>query len=111
MPRDYRLYLEDILDSIQKIHNYMSGISVESLEHDPKTLDAIIRNLITIGEAVKNLPPEIRERYPDIEWKKIAGLRDILIHSYMSLNLKIIKVVVCDRLPSLESRIKEMMND
>jgi len=76
MPRDYSLYLEDILEAIAKIQQYTEGLSAEMLSSDSKALDAIVRNLEVIGEAVKMLPEEIRSRQPDVDWEKMAGLRD-----------------------------------
>jgi uncharacterized protein with HEPN domain len=76
MPRDYKLYLEDILEAIAKIQQYTEGLSPEMLSRDPKTLDAVVRNLEVIGEAVKILPDEVRSRRPDVAWRKIAGLRN-----------------------------------
>ena len=90
MPRDYKVFLEDIIDAIQKIHVYTTGLSFEELKNDSKTLDAVIRNLEVIGEAIKNIPEDVRKQKPDVEWKKIAGLRDILIHEYFGVNIEII---------------------
>ena len=73
MPRDYKLYLEDILEAIAKIQQYTEGLSLEMLSSDSKTLDAVVRNLEVIGEAVKMLPDEIRSKQPDVDWQKIAG--------------------------------------
>ncbi|HQA59260.1 MAG TPA: DUF86 domain-containing protein, partial [Acetivibrio sp.] len=72
--------------------------------------DAVIRNLEIIGEAVKKIPEEIRENNPDIEWKKIAALRDVLIHDYFGVNLSIIWDVVENKIPELENRIKEILS-
>src|SRR3989338_2676061 len=86
MSRDSKVYLEDILEAIRKIREFTSGMSLTALSKDAKTLDAVIRNLEVIGEAVKRLPEPIRSQRSDVEWKKIAGLRDILIHEYFVMN-------------------------
>ncbi|HEY9807581.1 MAG TPA: DUF86 domain-containing protein, partial [Candidatus Obscuribacterales bacterium] len=78
------LYLDDILSSIDKIERYTATLTRESFAADDRTLDAVAYNLQVIGEAVKNIPNELRDRYPQIEWCKIAGLRDILAHAYFS---------------------------
>ena len=87
MSRDYSVYLEDILEAIQKIQQYIEGLSINTFSRDSKTLDAVVRNLEVIGEATKRIPEEIRSKYPGIEWKKIAGLRDMLIHEYFGINV------------------------
>ena len=76
MPRDYEVYLEDIRDAIGKVKRYTTGLTREAFETDDKTVDAVVRNLEIIGEAVKMIPESIRLAHANIEWKKIAGLRD-----------------------------------
>jgi uncharacterized protein with HEPN domain len=90
MPREYRHYLIDILEAIRSIDDYAQDMSFKQFSEDRKTVDAVIRNLEVIGEAAKKVPEAIREGYPQIEWKKIAGLRDILIHEYFSIDLEIV---------------------
>src|SRR2546423_9747108 len=90
MPRDFEVYLEDILQAIAKIRNYIAGVTRESLAQDSMRIDAVIRNLEIIGEAAKMIPESIRVEYPNIEWKKIAGLRDILAHNYFEVDLDIV---------------------
>ena len=80
MPRDYRVYLDDILEAVSRIESYTADLTAAQFSKDPKTLDAVVRNLEIVGEAVKKLPDEVRVKCPSVEWKKIAGLRDILIH-------------------------------
>ena len=87
MPRDSDVYLDDILTSIGRIRDYTSGLSRAAFARDQKTIDAVVRNLEIVGEAVKNLSNELRERAPEVEWSKIAGLRDVLIHAYASIDL------------------------
>jgi uncharacterized protein with HEPN domain len=82
MPRDPKVYLEDILEAILRIRDYTKDYDLKRFKADAKTADAVIRNLEIIGEAVKKLPEDIKGRQTDVEWNKIAGLRDILIHEY-----------------------------
>ncbi len=111
MPRDYKLYLEDILEAIAKIQQYTEGLSVEMLSSDSKTLDAVVRNLEVIGEAVKMLPDEIRSRQPDVDWQKIAGLRDILIHRYFGIDPEIIQDIVQNKLPLLQEQLRQLLEN
>jgi uncharacterized protein with HEPN domain len=101
--RSIRLYLEDILTSSTKVLRYTQGMTLEQFIADERTYDAVIRNLEIIGEAAKNIPDDIRTNYPDIEWRKIAGLRDILAHAYFSLENEIIWDIVQNKVfPLLE---------
>ena len=83
MSRDLGLYLTDIIRAIDKIQQYTSGMTYDDLLADNKTLDAVIHNLQIIGEATKQIPQAIRQKYPQIEWRKITGLRDIKMIPFM----------------------------
>ena len=108
MKRQPEIYLEHILESIGLIEGYKEGKTEEDLYSSIPLQDMIMRRLEIIGEAVKNLPDEIRENHPDIPWKKIAGLRDELIHHYFGIDIELIWNIVENDLPQLKKRIKEI---
>lgn len=111
MPRDYRVFLEDILEAIDKIRRYTAGLSQDTFRRDDKTLDAVVRNLEVIGEAVKKLPAKIRSKHPQVDWKRIAGLRDILIHEYFGIDVEIIWDILESKLPVLEREVKKIASE
>ena len=110
MSRDFRVYLEDILDAARKIREFTKGLKADDLSKDAKTLDAVIRNLEVIGEAVKRIPNDARRKSPDTEWKKIAGLRDILIHEYFGIDVEIVWDIIQNKLPPLEAQIRQLLD-
>ncbi|MBU2439860.1 DUF86 domain-containing protein [bacterium] len=83
--RDYGDYIQDILDSIIDIENFIKGMNFEEFTKDRKTINAVVRSIEIIGEATKKIPKSLRDKYPDIPWKKMAGMRDKLIHEYFTL--------------------------
>ena len=108
MPRDYKVSVDDILEAIAKIKRFTVGFDSKTFSDDEKTFDAVIRNLEVIGEAVKKIPEEIRTQYPTVEWKKIAGVRDILIHEYFGIDAEIVWDIIENKLPILESHVSQI---
>lgn len=104
--RDLQLWLTDIGEACGRIAEYTAGMSYETFVGDRKTVDAVVRNLEIIGEAVKQLPDAFRVRYPTIPWQKIAGLRDILTHAYFGVDEQILWDVVTARLPELAECVR-----
>jgi len=106
--REEDLYLKDILHACDKVLRYSRGLSRDQVFEDEKTYDAILRNLEIIGEAVKRLSPGFRQRHSQIEWRKIAGLRDIVIHEYFGLDIQILWDVISNKIPEFRAQIHEV---
>ena len=105
MPRDYKLYLEDILEAIEKIQAYMQDVSFERLQNNKMLQDAILHNLEIIGEAAKHVPDVLKAKTSETEWRKIAGLRDIIAHEYFGISMEIVWDILQNKLPELRSHV------
>jgi len=102
---DVEVYIEDIQESISKIEENTKAVSREDFFSNTQVQDAVLRRLEIMGEAVKNIPDEFKNRYPEIPWKKIAGLRDVLTHAYFGVNLDRIWKIIEEDIPHLKSEM------
>lgn len=109
MPRDYKQQLDDILQAIVYIREYVQGMDFKTFENDSKTQHAVIRNLEVIGEAARNIPDEVKKNSSDIEWNKIIALRNILIHEYFGISIKIVWDVIQNKLDILEKTCQRLL--
>lgn len=109
MTRDPRLYLQDILDSIERIESY--AVDAEAFRTRPMVQDAIVRRLEVIGEAVKHLPEPIRAAHPGVAWRQAAGMRDVLIHDYFGVDLDLTWGVVERELPRLKAQVAAILRE
>ena len=109
MPRDYKIYLEDMREAGDKIRRYAAGHSLNSFSADEKTVDAVVRNLEILGEAAKRIPEDVRLANPQVDWYRISGLRDILIHQYFGIDLVIVWDVVENKLPILLQQLDQIL--
>jgi uncharacterized protein with HEPN domain len=107
--RDWRLFADDIIESCAKIRRFVAGLTFDTFTADERTCDAVIRNLEIIGEAAKNLPEDVVARAPEVEWRKIRGMRDILAHGYFSLDHKVVWDTVTTKLGALERAIRDLV--
>ncbi len=106
--RPVNLLLSDILESIDRIPQYIEGLSFDVFSDDQKSIDAVVRNLEIIGEAANRLPDEFREKHPEVEWHKVVGLRNRIIHDYFGIDLKIIWQIIHADLPALRQTLSRI---
>lgn len=106
MKRDYKLYLGDIEESVQKIEKYLQGVSEEDFKKDTKIQDAVIRRLEIIGEACRNIPRALKEKNKDFPWFEAAQLRDLAAHSYHSLSLDRVWKSAHERVAEIKEKLK-----
>jgi uncharacterized protein with HEPN domain len=105
MRKDPKVLIGHILESIELIEGYLRGVSREEFLRSREKQDAVIRRLEVIGEAVKQIPAEIKERHQEIPWKRIAGMRDVLIHAYFSVDLELTWRVATEEIQQLKREI------
>lgn len=111
MKKDPRIFVEHILECIELIKDYTKGVTKEDFLKSQQLQDSVIRRIEVIGEAVKNIPQEIKEGYSNIPWKRIAGMRDILIHEYWGIDLNLTWEVTAEEIPDLEREMLRMRKD
>ena len=111
MKRDYFLFLEDIVNRIEKIELFTADMNFEDFQNDEKTISACIREIEVIGEAVKQIPKEIRQKFGDLPWSLMAKMRDKLIHWYFEIDEEIVWKVIVDKLPDIKVRVAEIIKE
>lgn len=109
MKREFDLYLKDIQKCISKIESYVKDDCFEDFKKKEVIVDAVLNNLLIIGEASSQLQDEIKEKYPNVYWREIIDFRNIAIHKYHSLNLKRVWSILKDKLPILKNNINEIL--
>jgi uncharacterized protein with HEPN domain len=102
-------FLQHIIDSINILENYIKNLTKEKFLKSISKQDLVVRRLEIIGEAVKNLPSTFRENYPQIEWKEIAGTRDVLIHSYFAVDYDLVWNIVKKDIPKLKKVVNDIL--
>jgi uncharacterized protein with HEPN domain len=109
MSRDYQLYLEDMQEACRKLLRYSEGLTFDQFVENERTYDAVIYNLVILGEAAKQVPPPVKERYPLVQWRKIAGLRDISVHRYFGLDEDVLWDILQKEIRPLLAQIDQVI--
>lgn len=111
MKRNYQMFVRDIWDSINKVEQFVEGLSFEDFVNDDKTVSAVIRKLEIIGEATKNIPSSTKQEYPQLNWRGMAGMRDKLIHNYFGVDFEILWKVIKEDIPNIKPLVKQILDD
>ncbi|MBU2054682.1 DUF86 domain-containing protein [Patescibacteria group bacterium] len=107
--RDYVLFLEDIVEAIGKIEIYSGDLSLDEFRANAMAVDAVIRNFEIIGEAAKNIPVKVKEKYPNVEWKEAAGFRDVLIHAYFGIDVEAVWDTIKNNVPMFKLHVSHAL--
>lgn len=109
--RDHSLYISDILEAFEAIEHFVEGQSFDEFKRDDKTSSAVIRKFEIVGEAAKQVPQAMRQDYPGIPWKEMAGMRDKLIHLYFGVNYDLLWQTIINRIPQIKPALSQMLKD
>jgi uncharacterized protein with HEPN domain len=111
MKRDYKLFVKDILDAINNIEDFVGNMNYGEFMEDDKTSTAVVKKIEIIGEAIKNIPGDVRVKYNAIPWKDIVGMRNKITHNYFRIDYEIVWNVVKEKLPALKIQIEQVLKD
>ncbi len=111
MKRDYLDYIADIANAIDEVSEFTRGMDLEEFGTDRKTANAVVRSLEVMGEAAKKIPEHVRRRYADVPWKRMAGMRDKLIHEYHGVDLETVWIVIKEELPPVRLLVEEVLQE
>ena len=109
--RKPQLYLEDIKSSIEKIESYTNDLSFDEFSKDTMIIDAVVRNLTIIGEAARNIPEEIRLKYPEVAWSEAIGMRNKITHEYFGVDEDILWKTIKEDLPVFKKQIAKVLKE
>ena len=109
-PRNWRMRVQDILDAIRRIQDYTRGATAESLRADWKTVDAVVRNLIVIGDAARHVPAEVQALNPDIPWDEMRDMRNVVVHEYFRVSHPILWRTIQSNLPPLTEQLQALLD-
>jgi uncharacterized protein with HEPN domain len=107
--RDVGLFLEDMIEAARRLAGYLAAMDRAAFEVDTRTVDAVSRNLEILGEAAKRVPEDVRQRAAAIDWRKLAGIRDVLAHTYFEVDLDIVCDAATSKVPELVEPLRRLL--
>ncbi|MBI4162651.1 MAG: DUF86 domain-containing protein [Candidatus Aenigmarchaeota archaeon] len=111
MKKGYTIFIKDIIDSMNRIEEFVSVMTLEELMKDDKTSSAVIRKFEIIGEAAKNVPKLVKDKQTDISWKAMIGMRDRLIHAYFGIDFKLVWLAIKKDIPEIKPKLQKILNE
>lgn len=111
MKREYKLFIEDIKGSIAQIEEFVGDMNFQEFANDEKTSSAVVRKLEIVGEATKNVPKEIRQKYKELPWTDMARMRDKITHSYFAIDYEVVWKTIKERLSEIKPKIDNILRD
>ncbi len=109
MKRKYKLFLDDIVENVDRIQRFVSGMSFDDFKDDEKTLYAVSRSLEIIGESVSQIPDEVKDKYDDIPWRDIKNFRNQVIHKYWDVDVEIVWDIIENELGELKNKVLKLL--
>lgn len=109
--RDVRLFIQDMLDAIDKVERYINSLDRGAFARNELVLDAVVRNLEVIGEAARQIPEDFRKLHPSIPWRRVVGFRNIVIHEYFAVDPDEVWIIAKEQLPALKTTLYAMLHD
>jgi uncharacterized protein with HEPN domain len=109
--RDWRFRVRDILEAVNAVADYTDGMTYEGFAEDRRTIDAVIRNLTTMGESVRWIPDDVLIRHPEVPWTVMRGVRNVVVHQYFGVDLAILLETVQSDLPPLAPRLERVLRE
>ena len=110
MKRDNKLFVKDIIDAMEYIERFVGDMALNELKEDEKTSSAVIRKFEVIGEAVKYMPNNVKDKHKEIQWKSMAEMRDRLIHAYFGIDYNLVWSAIKAEIPKLKPKLKKMLS-
>ena len=110
-PRDWLFRIQDMLASLRKIREFTRGMDVEAFRASPIAMDAVFYNLTIVGEATRFVPGEVVERHPEIDWSRMRGMRNILVHDYFGADLTIVWQTVTEDVPATIPKLEQILRE
>ena len=111
MPREWLLRIEDILDAIRRIEQYLEGHDPATFGEDSRTLEAVAFNILVLGEAASRVPEDVRKRYPEIPWSRMSAIRNVIAHEYFEIQPAILWKTARENLPPLVAHLERLLAD
>jgi len=109
--RNALLFVLDMLEAMAKVERYIAGLTYEAFAANDLVLDAVVRNLVIIGEAARHIPEELRKQYTDVDWRRVVGFRNIVIHEYFDVDPEIVWAIATQHLHDLKAALERMRAD